>query len=193
MRRNALALVLLLAACAGPRIPSEVLEALRATTPGGESHIEFASDGRVVEAGGAVALDAVPADCRAAVDAKFPGGRQTHAERVVIGKTRLWLIAKQVEGRSLEVLVAEGGNVVGGEESLARQDWPAAVVDAARSAVPGASLERVERVWGLEARGGEDYHVKLVDRGESVRVGVSDDGRVVRVVRRLSGQVRVPR
>lgn len=181
------------AGCAGTRVSSDVLEVARATMPGGEFHIEFAADGRVVEAGGAIPLEEVPAACRAAVDAAFPGGRQTGAELLVVAKERVWLVAKQIEGRSFEILVEDDGTIFGGEESLAWGDWPPEIVDAARAAVPEAQLERVERVWGKEARGGEAYHVKFSERGESVRVGVSAEGQVVRVVRRMVGQVRVPR
>lgn len=193
MRSSCITLVLLCAACAGPRISEDVLDVARATVPGGEFHIEFGPDGRVIEAGGEVPLDALPAKVRASLDASYPGGHTLSAARVVVDGQRLWSVAKRIDGRDFEFLVRADGKVLGGEESLARTFWPAAVLAAAHDAVPGAKLERVERVWGVEARDGEHYHVKFVDRGESVRVGVTAEGQVVRVVRRMAGQVRVPR
>lgn len=185
--------VLVCAGCASTHLPAGVMEIARSTAPAGRFHIEFDADGRVLEAAGQVGLDSVPSACRTAVDAAFPGGRQTGAERVHTAGAGVWMVAKEIDGRPYEILVRDDGTVFGGEESLAATAWPAAVVDAAKAAVPGATLDRVERVWGTEARGAEAYHVKLVDRGESVRVGVSAEAKVVRVVRRIEGQVRIPR
>ncbi len=193
MRTRCITLALLCAACAGPRISEDVLDVARATMPGGQFHIEFGPDGRVLEAGGEVPLEALPDKVRASLDAAHPGGHTTGAARLVVDGEPLWLVAKRIDGRDFEFLVRGDGKIQGGEESLARTFWPAAVLSAAHDAVPGAKLERVERVWGVEARDGESYHVKFVDRGESVRVGVTAEGQVVRVVRRMAGQVRVER
>lgn len=193
MRTSPLLAMLFCAGCAANGIPREVLAIARSTKPGGDFHIEVDSKGRVVEAGAAVALDSVPAACRAGADAAHPGGRQTGAERVWADGSVRWLVAKEIDGRALELLLRDDGTVFGGEEVLAQSAWPDAVVQAAKAAVPGATLERVEHVWGLEARGAETYHLKFRDRGESVRVGLSSDAKVLRVVRRLPGQVRVPR
>lgn len=193
MRFLSLTALAFCAGCSATGISEDVLAIARSTMPAGEFHIEYDADGNVVEAGGAVPLDSVPAACRAAADAARPGGRQTGAERVFVDGSTSWMVAKDVDGRAIELLVRDDGTVFGGEEVLAKSAWPAAIVEAAKGAVPGASLDRVERVWGTEARGAEAYHLKLTDRGESVRVGVSQDGKVLRVVRRLGGQVRVPR
>jgi hypothetical protein len=83
--------------------------------------------------------------------------------------------------------------VIGGEEALAEANWPQAVADGARAAVPDAKIEALEKVWGPEAHFGEAYHVKFVKNGDSLRVGVDEKGQVVRIVRRIPGQVRVPR
>ncbi len=193
MRALSLLLVVLCAGCAGTRMSSDLMDLAQSTRPGGTFHIEFGADGRLVEAGAEVPLDTAPEACRAAADAAFPGGRQTGAERLRAGDGAMWMIAKQVDGRPIEILVTDDGTVRGGEEVLARSAWPAAVVAAAEAAVPGATLERVERVWGAEARGAEAYHVKFDAGGDSVRVSLTADAAVVRVVRRLRAQVRVPR
>jgi hypothetical protein len=171
----------------------DVLQIARSTMRGGEFHVEFGDDGKLIEAAGAVPLDSVPAACRAAVDKAHPGGKQTGAERLYMDGSPGWMVAKEIDGRAFEILLREDGTVFGGEEVLAQSAWPSGVVEAARIAVPGATLERVERVFGTEARGAEAFHAKFNDHGESVRVGLSSDAKVVRVVRRLAGQVRVPR
>lgn len=183
----------LLVGCAGNGISEEVLEVVRATRLGGEFHLEFDADGDLIEAGSTVELESVPQACRAAVDAAHPGGRQAGAERVFLDGHEGWMVAKEIDGRGLEILVRDDGKILGGEETLSPTAWPEAVVAAAKAALPGAALERVERVWGTEARGKEAYHVKFRDHGESLRVGLASDGKVLRVVRRLQGQVRVPR
>lgn len=193
MRFFALTALALCAGCAGPGMSDDALDIARSTMKGGEFHVEFDSDGELVEAGGAVPLESVPAACRAAVDKAHPGGRQTGAERMYLDGAGGWMVAKEIDGRALEILLRDDGEIFGGEEVLASTAWPAAVVEAAKAAVPGASLERVERVWGTEARGAEAYHMKFNDHGESVRVGVSAEAKVLRVVRRLASQVRVPR
>jgi hypothetical protein len=185
--------VFLCAGCATSGMPREVVDIARSTTVAGAFHVEYDADGRVVEAAGAVPLEAVPAKCRASADADRPGGRQTGAERVYVDGAMGWMVAMEIDGRALEILLRDDGTALGGEEVLPQSAWPAAVVQAAKAAVPGASLERVERVWGAEIRGAEAYHLKFLDRGESVRVGVSEDAKVLRVVRRLAAQVRVPR
>lgn len=193
MRSLSLTALVLCAGCSATGISEDIVAIARSTMPAGEFHIEYDADGNVLAAAGSVALASVPAACRAAADAFRPGGRQTGAERAYVDGAQCWMVAKEIDGRAVELLVHDDGTVFGGEEVLAQSAWPSAVVEAAKAAVPGATLERVERVWGTEARGAEAYHLKLRDRGESVRVGVSSDAKVQRVVRRLAGQVRVPR
>lgn len=185
--------VLLCAGCAGTRMSRDVLDVARSTKPAGMFHVEFDPEGRFVEAGAEVLTDSVPASCRAAADAAFPGGRITGAERVRTADGTMWMVAKEIDGRSIEVLVGDDSIVRGGEEMIAEVAWPAPVVAAAKAVVPHATLERVERVWGDEAFQGEAYHLKFAAEGDSIRVGVTAEAQVVRVVRRLDGQVRIPR
>jgi hypothetical protein len=193
MKVLSLVLVALCAGCASSRVSNDVLELARSTRPAGAFHIEFGDNGNMIEAGAERTLESVPAKFRDAAEAAFPGGRQVGAARALTTDGPIWLIAKEIDGRSLEILVGDDGVVRGGEEVLDESAWPAHVVAAAKAAVPGAKLERVERVWGAEAQGAEAYHVKFNASGDSLRVGLTNDGQVVRLVRRIGGQVRVPR
>lgn len=193
MRLFGVVLLALCAGCASTQVSPDLLALARSTKPSGLFHVEFGPDGRFVEAGAEVAIETVPQNCRAAVDAAFPGGRQTGAERVSTTDGEIWMVAKEIDGRPIEILVAADGTMRGGEELIAESSWPANVVAAAKSAVPGATLERVERVWGNEAQAGEVYHAKFNAGGDSIRVGLTAEAQVVRVVRRLNGQVRLPR
>ncbi len=182
-----------LAGCVSGPLSPEVLDLAQGTKPAGAFHIEFGPDGMLQSAGGEVDLATVPEAVRAGADQAFPGGRQVGAEKVIAGGQHLWLVAKEIDGQGFELLVRPDGTVVGGEEVLAEARWPKAAVAAAQAAVPGATLERVERVWGPEAIGGEAFHVKFRKDGDSLRVGVDEAGKVVRVVRRVPGQFRVER
>jgi sulfur carrier protein ThiS len=81
-----------------------------------------------------------------------------------------------------------GGEVIGGEKEWAggRIVWEVV------KTIDGQTWEILVSADG-EVMGGEYYHVKVMKNGDSLRVGVSEDGKVVRVVRRVPGQVRVPR
>lgn len=193
IRFTVLAAALATAACATHKLPPEVLDLAGQTKPGGEFYIEFAPDGTVLGADAIVELDAVPPALRAAADSAFPGGRQVGAEREFGDGRLVWEVVKEIDGRLFEILLDADGTVVGGEEALAQAQWPANVVAAAQGEVPGGRIEAVEKVWGPEAHFGEAYHVKVAKDGDSLRVGVTADGRVVRTVRRIPGQVRIHR
>lgn len=193
MRTLPVILLALTAGCAGTRMSSDVMDVARSTKPAGLFHVEFGPDGRFVEAGAEVVIESVPTNCTAAADVAFPGGRVTGAERVRTPEGSVWMVAKEIDGRAIQVLVGDDGVVRGGEEMIAEVAWPAPVVAAGRAAVPQAVLKRVERVWGLEAEQGEAYHLKFDAGGDSIRVGVTAEAQVVRVVRRIDGQIRVPR
>lgn len=174
-------------------VPSDVMMVARQTKPGGQFFIEFDESGKVLGADAEIDVNAVPPNIRELADKAYPGGEQVAAEREYGDGKVMWEVVKKIDGRLFEILLTDDGTVVGGEEALAEKDWPAAVVEGARKAVPDADIEALERVWGPEAHFGEDYHVKFMKNGDSLRVGVSEKGDVVRIVRRIPGQVRVPR
>jgi len=185
--------VLLATACASGRIPAHVLSLAQETKPGGSFFIEFGADGSVIGADAEIAVDRLPPRMIEIANAKYPGGEVIGAEKEYGDGKIVWEVVKQIDGRMWEILVTEDGEIIGGEEALAQSNWPANVVSAATGAAGGGTVDAVEKVWGPEAWGAEAYHVKISKDGDSLRVGVSEAGQVVRVVRRVPGQVRVPR
>jgi hypothetical protein len=181
----------LLAGCAVSRIPSHVLSLAQETKPGGSFFIEFAPDGSVLGADAEVEVGRVPSRLVDIANAQYPGGEVVGAEKEYGDGKIVWEVVKRIDGRMWEILVTEDGRIIGGEEALG-QPWAADLVGAATQAAGGGTVEAVEKVWGPEAWGGEAYHVKVAKDGDSLRVGIDASGRVVRVVRRIPGQVRVP-
>ena len=182
----------LLGACA-TGLPRDVVDLARETKPGGSFFVEFDADGTVLGADAEVAVERLPPALVAAANAEFPGGEVIGAEKEWFDGRRVWEVVKRIDGRTWEIPVGDAGQILGGEETLAESAWPAGIRETALSAAGGGTVNAVERVWGPEAHAGESYHVKIERDGDSLRVGVAEDGRVVRVVRRISGQVRVPR
>jgi hypothetical protein len=187
-------IALLAGACASGGIPPHVLSLARETKPGGSFFIEFGPDGSVLGADAEVAIEKIPPRLVDLANARYPGGEVVGAEKEYGAGKLVWEVVKKIDGRMWEILVTEDGQIIGGEEALDDDTWPAGVVDAARGAVGGeGKIVAVEKVWGPEAWGGEAYHVKIDKDGDSLRVGVSEAAQVIRVVRRIPGQVRVPR
>ena len=174
-------------------IPAEVVALAAQTKPGGSFFIEFAADGTLLGADAEVTADTVPPALVAAANAKHPGGEVIGGEKEWAQGRIVWEVVKVIDGQTWEILVTTEGKVIGGGLALAPDAWPANVVEAAVAATDGGSVDAVEHVWGPEAWGGEYYHVKVTKDGDSLRVGVNQSGKVVRVVRRVPGQVRVPR
>lgn len=188
--------VLTLAGCAGlggRRVPSDVVSIGQMNRSGGEFVLELAADGEILACEAAIPPSDVPANCRESADRAAPGGEVVGAEREWAGGVWYWEIVKQVNGRRIELLMDDTGAVVGREDSLAAGEYPAIVLEAAQKAVGQGELVVVERVTGPEAMTGENYHVKIRTGDEVQRVSVREDGSIVRVMRKMKAEVRVPR
>ena len=174
-------------------LTKESVDLLRETSMGGECVIELGADGGVVALEAGVPLTAVPQVCRDAADKHVPGGKQTGAEKEWAGGKSYWEVIKEVDGVRYEILMNADGSLAGKESSLPADKAPAAVVEAAKKAVGGGELVVCEEVTGPEAAYGEAYHVKLRVQGEVLRVSVKTDGTVVRTMRKMKAEVRVPK
>jgi len=171
----------------------EAVELLRETAMGGECVIEMDGDGGIVALEAGVPLSAVPQVCRDAADKHVPGGKATGAEKEWAGGKHYWEVIKEVDGVRYEILMNPDGSLAGKESALKADAAPAAVVESAKKAVGGGELVVCEEVSGPEAAYGEDYHVKLRVEGEVLRVSVKKDGTVVRTLRKMKAEVRVPK
>jgi hypothetical protein len=171
----------------------ETVDLLRETETGNECVIEMDGDGGVIAVEAGVPLTAVPQVCRDAADKNVPGGKATGAEKEWAGGKIYWEVIKDVDGVRYEILMNPDGSLAGKETALAAGAAPAAVVEAAKKAAGGGELVVCEEVTGPEAAYGENYHVKLRVQGEVVRVSVKKDGTVVRTMRKMKAEIRVPK
>ncbi len=190
-----LATLALCAGCAhfgGTKVPAVLAEMTAATRPGGELAFEYAPDGTLRSIDAEICPCCVPQACREAADRHVPGGRVVGAEKEWNEGRLFWEIVKEQAGRRYEILMNPDGSLAGMEESLLPSELPADALAAAQAAAPGGTFVVAERVTGPESWGGEEFHVKFDVKGEQIRVGVGH-GKVVRVVRKVRGEVRAPR
>jgi hypothetical protein len=171
----------------------ESVDLLRDTEMGGDCVIEMDGDGGIVALEASVPLSALPQVCRDAADKHVSGGKATGAEKEWAGGKMYWEVIKDVDGVRYEILMNPDGSLAGKETALAASAAPAAVVEAAKKAVGGGELVVCEEVTGPEAAYGEDYHVKLRMQGEVLRVSVKKDGTVVRTMRKMKAEIRIPK
>jgi len=182
-------------ACAGlggHRVPKSIVSVAQDTKTGGELAFEIDENGTIIGVDAEIDPSKVPQVCREAADRHFPGGRVTGAEREWNGGKLYWEVVKDIDGQRIEILMNDDGSLAGHEKALRDREVPADVIAAARTAVPNGQLAAVERVTGPEAKFGEEYHVKIDVGGEQLRVGVGG-GKVIRVVRKMKADFRVPR
>jgi len=176
----------------GKSVSKGIASLAQDTKMGGELAFEIDENGKIIGMDAEVDPSMVPQVCREAADRHYPGGRVTGAEKEWNGGKIYWEVVKDINGQRVEILMNKDGSLAGHEMALRTNEVPADVVAAARAAVPNGRLVVVERVTGPEAKKGEEYHVKMDVSGEQLRVGVGG-GKVIRVVRKIKADFRVPR
>ncbi len=174
------------------RLPEVVAAFVHDTAAGGTFVLEATADGTVVNHEASVPLSAVPKALVEAADRHVLGGKAIAAEKEWIDGVTYWEVIKEVGGLPREILMKEDGSLAGLETVLRTDGAPKAVLEAAERAVGGDPVV-VEKVTGPEAMGGTEYHVKRRVDGEVVRVSVSEDGKVGRIYRKISAEMRIPR
>jgi hypothetical protein len=179
------------AAVGGKSVGKSIASLAQDTKMGGELAFEIDENGKIIGMDAEVDPSTVPQVCREAADRHYPGGRVTGAEKEWNGGKIYWEVVKDINGQRVEILMNKDGSLAGHEMALRTNEYPADVVAAARAVAPNGRLVAVERVTGPEAKKGEEYHVKIDVKGEQLRVGVGG-GKVVRVVRKIKADFRVP-
>jgi len=174
----------------GSHVSKDVVDLARETRRGGEFVIEVDEKGNVINADAQVEVSKLPKYVIEAADREVQGSIVT-AEHEIAGKMHYWEVEKKVQGRSIFLMVAEDGRIVGKEEELPQSRWPKHVVDAANRAASGP-IRTIELVTGPEALGGTEYHVKKDIGGEILRLSVLEDGTVTRKVRKIKGEFKPP-
>jgi hypothetical protein len=190
--RSALPLLFVGCTTSGWNVSSDILLLAQETRVGGLCVIESDAEGRVVNADVQIDTARLPAAVKAAADRELPGPIRD-AEREIALDQKYWEVIKQVEGRDIALVFTDDGKLVGKEEELPQASWPKRIVDAANKAVPEGRITMVEFVYGPEAMGGREYHVKKDVGGELVRISVSEDGSIGRVLRKIRAEFKAPR
>jgi len=169
-------------------LPRVVVELYDAGTPGGWIEIEAERDGRVIEAETWISVNALPSKvlevAKRQLDAKVIGAEM---ERTARG--RAWEVQMEKDGLKYEFVIDDEGTVVEREIELAKSDWPAAAVRAAKLAIPGGEVKSVERVESLQVA---EHHVKLSRNGASYKVVLGPEGTVTRKVREAKAEIEIP-
>lgn len=176
----------------GCHVSRDLVELARQTRTGGEFVIEVAEDGQVINADAQVEMSSVPKAILEAAERELPGPAVDAEREIAIG-VRYWEIEKKVDGRTIELMIDDAGNLLGKEEELAKANWPEAIVKAVNHAVPEGQITTIELVTGPEALGGTEYHVKKDLGKEILRISVLKDGTVTRYVRKIRGEFKPPR
>jgi len=175
------------------KIPAELVAIAQQTKAGGLFEFEMDAAGTVLGFSCEIAPSSVPKACVDAAEKAAPGGKVTGAEKEVMAGVTYFEVLKEIDGRSIEILLTPDGKVAGREDELKLADVPKNVLDAANAAVPAGEVVAVEKVTGPEALGATEHHVKKKVEGEILRISVLESGKVGRVLRKLRAEVKIPR
>jgi uncharacterized membrane protein YkoI len=192
-RSVALASFLALGACASGgslgEVPEDLVDLYDVVRPGGMMELEIDRDGSIREMEADVPVEALPAAVVAAAQARHPGARITGAERELTGDGPGWEVKLELEGRKLELVYDEEGELLETERELRRSEAPNAVLASAMQAIDGGTFISVEMV---EQGGTQLYHVKLEKGGVSYKVILTPQGEITRKVREQRAELEIP-
>lgn len=195
MNRSALAslaALLALASCSSSSTataPAELIPLFDQLAPEGAMELEFDRDGRFGDLEAEVPVESVPAIVRDAVAQAHPGVELTGAEREVQGGEWTWEVGFEEEGRGVQVVVSDDGDLLETERELEASEAPAEVLRAAEGAVPSSTLASVDVVTSAS---GDEYHVKRERDGARYKVVLTSTGEVLRIVREARAEIEIP-
>ena len=181
-----------LAACAAPpaeRAPAALTELYDALAADGALELELERDGTFVELEADVPVETLPPQVRAAALAAYPGVTLTGAEREVQRGVLSFEVKFTHEGRGMELVIDEAGQVRETERELRASEAPLAVLQAAEAALPGSTLYSVESVT---SDAGTVYHVKREKAGARYKFILDPAGQMLRKVREARAEIELP-
>ncbi len=170
---------------------SSPMDLARASQPGGKVELEYVGSGAVAVATRSVRIEDVPAVCLVTARNSAPGSEVTGARVQVIRGVPYFEVDVVRDALAKEILTTADGEVVGEEEQIRPEDAPAGVLACAHGAVPSGVIVSVERVWGPQAIGEPEFHVKKNVDGDILRVRVTR-GAAVEVLRIVPAVIKVP-
>lgn len=114
--------------------------------PDGVSEIELDREGTILQMAASVSVDELPGGALDAAMRQFPGAAIQRAEREVHESGWLWAVQLAQQGREVEAICDESGNLHVSEKEIARSEAPRPVRAAADRVVPGGELKSVQVV-----------------------------------------------
>lgn len=195
MRRTAnwvalAAITLVLAACRTGLPTSDLVELYDEGAEAGMIELEMERDGSITEAEVDIDVADLPPAVVAAARARLPGGEITGAEREIQLDGSAWEVKMRADGRDWEFVIDADGTINEVERELAENEAPAAVLAAAKRAVPDSTFKSVEVIEHADGR--EEYHVKRLRNGVSYKTVLAPDGTVLRRVREHRAEIEIP-
>jgi hypothetical protein len=183
-------LLLLAGACSSVgSVSSDLVELYDQARPDGMIELELDRDGAIREMEAEVAIERLPANLVANARGRFPGSEVIGGERELSELGDGWEIQLRHEGRKIEVVYSDDGELLETERELDRSNAPAAVLTAAERALPNSVFRSVEIV---ERNGDKSYHVKRTITDVSYKLVLAPDGKLLRRVREHRAEIEVP-
>jgi len=173
----------------GWQAPSALVTLYDQATPDGLIELEFDRDGSLIELEADVAIDDLPEVVVAAAMQRYPSAVLTGAEREVKGSTWTWEVKFKNEGRAMELVVDDEGNVLEIERELTVDEAPDGLIAASERAVPGSAFVSIE---SIEAGDQRSFHVKRKKDGASYKIVLDEGGAVLRKVREARAEIEIP-
>jgi len=121
----------------------------------------------------------------------FPEGTIGDCEVEYHGGKVYYEVTAAVGGSEQEVMFTEQGEPYRWELEVAESDVPGNVLEAARTAVEGAKIDKSESILGPQ-KDLLEYHLKLSKDNVKYKVVVSTAGELQRIYRETIGEIEVP-
>ncbi|MEM9379744.1 MAG: hypothetical protein AAGB93_07310 [Planctomycetota bacterium] len=199
MTRTPLHLVALLgtalASCAAPgappapTAPPELVLLFDQLAPDGALELEFDRHGRFGDMEAEVSVALVPEVVREAVARAHPGVELTSAEREFQSGAWTWEVGFEEEGRGVQVVVSDAGELLETERELEPWETLDEVLVAAEATLRYSTLVSVDHVTSAS---GEEYHVKRELQGARYKIVVTPKGEVLRTLREARAEIEIP-
>ncbi|HGY92225.1 MAG TPA: hypothetical protein ENK43_13735 [Planctomycetes bacterium] len=134
---------------------------------------------------------AVPQAVRDAMDALHPGGAYVGAEKEVTEERILFELTRRVEGREVEALFTQTGQLVSEEIQVSADHVPSAVKASVAATLPGGEVTSWEEIRD-GARRLTAYHVKVHSQGRHYKMALTPSGGLNALIVELPAELEVP-
>lgn len=152
--------------------------------------VQIDDEGHTREIEYIIAPDEVPENIHQAMDALFPDGVATGAEKEYVSGKLHWELTKDVDGFAVEAMFTEDGTLHSAEAEVSRSSVPQAVRDLVQRSGWGAP-----RAWE-QIRDSEnelvEYHVKTSRNSRDYKLVISLEAQLIAVWREVEAEIELP-